>query len=103
MYQSPALLILDAAAAVIMLVLASLSKGLGEALKIPRYYRLLYAAAGLVLIASLSSTIFFDLSGFAHIRMTHLLPHGLRCIAGVIAVGVCMRYWKWLFGEYLKR
>jgi Ni,Fe-hydrogenase I cytochrome b subunit len=103
MYYSPALLFLDASAAVIMLVIASLSKGLGNALKIKRYYRLLYFSAGLVLTMSLCNAIFFDCAAGGIPRMPFIATLIGRFFAGTIAMGVSLRYWKWLFAEYIKK
>ena len=49
------LFIYDASAILLMLVLAYLSKRLGDALKIRRYYRLLYFAASVIVTAFLIS------------------------------------------------
>jgi hypothetical protein len=103
MFYSPALLFIDAATAVIMLVLASLSKGLGNALKIRPYYRLLYFSAGLVLAASLMSAVYFDCAAAGKTCLVSIAAPAARLTAGITAFFVCMRYWKWLFSEFFKR
>jgi hypothetical protein len=104
MQTVPNLIILDTAAAVIMIVLASLSRRLGEALKIRPYYRLIYAAVTLLLAASLINAVFYDPAAAATARTAlDVVPAGLRFTAGIIAAASCLRYWKWLFSEYLKK
>jgi len=103
MCQSPSVLFLDASAAVIMLVLASLSKGLGNALKIRPYYRLLYLAAGISLAASLANAVLLELSSAGHQNMPYMAAAALRCAAGITAVAASLRYWHWLFSEFLKK
>ena len=103
MYHSPALLFLDAAAAVLMLVLASLSKGLGSALKIRPYYLMLYVCAGMVLFASLLTAVCTDYSSAGKTVMPFIASSALRLLAGITAVAISLRYWKWLFTEFFKK
>jgi hypothetical protein len=98
MHPLSALIVFDIAVCVMMAVLASLSARLGSALKIGPWYRLLYFACALVLLALAVDTIVIS-SSVAHTRL-HVLTLGLRLIAGILALGVSLRYWKWLFGEF---
>ncbi len=88
----------DIAAVLAMLVIASLSKTIGQALKIPPYYKLLYCASVVIAAASLADS----LPSTVHLAIPSSIAMGLRCLAGCIAVPVCMRYWKWLISEYFK-
>jgi hypothetical protein len=97
------LTILDIAASVIITVLATLSKRLGAALKISPYYRLLYGSVVLIITASFLNAVSLELSAALGINLSGAFPNALRFIAGAIAVGVCLRYWKWLFTEFLKK
>jgi uncharacterized membrane protein len=103
MYSIHNLFVLDVAASVMMLVLGSLSMRLGEALKIPRFYKLFYISVGCLLAASLFDAIYIDLAAPAHSHIHVILPSALRSAAGFIAVGICLRYWNWLFVEMFKR
>lgn len=90
------MVLLDCSAVISMLILAYLSKRLGNALKVRPYFILLYVTAVLVAVAA----------GVDIAAMSFSAPHWprfslyLRGIAGCIAFGVCLRYWKWLFSEF---
>jgi hypothetical protein len=92
------LFVYDFSAIVIMVLLAQLSKGMGEALKIPPYFRLLYGSAGAVAVCFIFDTIHRN----ANIPFPDALTLAVRLIAGALALGVCLRYWQWLFSEFLK-
>jgi hypothetical protein len=102
MQSMHSLIVLDAALAVIMIVLASLSRRLGAALKIRPYYRLFYVAVGMALGASLLSAVSQELSLSARMVVV-ILPNTLRLGAGVLGITASLRYWKWLFTEYFER
>jgi len=93
------IVVFDVSSIIAMLVIASLSKSIGEALKIIPYYKVLYITASLVLIAAAADTIPLGAHGAG--SKTFFLA--LRCIAGLIALPVCLRYWKWLIAEYFKK
>jgi hypothetical protein len=95
------LIILDVSAAVLLVVLAHLSMRLGAALKVRPYFRLFHFAAVLVLTAAFLGVVSQSLpQEYATVR--EVVPMGLRCLAGCLAVGTALRYWKWLFAEYFK-
>jgi len=81
-----------------MFVLAYLSKRLGDALKIKPYYKMLYITAFCIICASVIDivTISFHLTSIPYTSMA------LRFIASVGAFFVCLRYWNWLFSEFLR-
>lgn len=93
------LFIIDLSAVVLMVLVAYLSRRLGEALKIPPYYRILYVAAGAVFCAFVIDTL--------SINKTWPLPADLgmlvRSVAALAALLVALRYWRWLFAEYFKK
>ncbi|MBD3322549.1 MAG: hypothetical protein GF350_15715 [Chitinivibrionales bacterium] len=82
-----------------MLLLSYLSRRLGDALKIAPYYRVLYATGVLVFIAFAIDTLQANI-GFT---IPPALPMIIRISAILIAFGICLRYWSWLFSEHLKR
>ncbi len=102
MPSSLALVTLDIAAVIILLVLASLSRRLGEALKVPPVYRIFYASA-----------VFIGISGFLHfagaVTFEHplvvpsVIPMSLLLASGVLGIYGCLKYWKWLFPEFFRR
>ena len=94
----PDIVFFDISAIMAMLVIASLSKTIGEALKIPRYYILLYYASILIAVAALADSLPSELK----LSISSTISMVLRCLAGLIALPVCLRYWKWLISEFLK-
>jgi hypothetical protein len=77
------------------LMLRALSRKLGDALHMKRYY-LLYDASVAVLAISLAS-ILLDYPGTT-------LPSRLLFVAGaVLMAGITVRYWGWIIPEILKR
>ena len=88
----------DISVMIFMLVLAYLSGKLGEAMKIPPIYKILYVTAFMVFFASI-------LESFAHVTDVHLVVRialVLRLLAGFIACGIVLRYWMWVFNEFFK-
>ncbi len=93
---------LDIASIIILIVIAYLSKRLGEALKTPPYYKLLYGAVGLIIAAAI-------VNAFAANELVKLSAGPLntvsmiiRFFSGIISVFACLQYWKWLFSEIAK-
>lgn len=93
---------LDIAIIILFIVLAYLSKRLGEALKTPPLYKLFYAGVILIIVAVLINTIsvnnlipfvseFFDTVSMA-----------VRFGSCFLAIVVSMLYWRWLFSEIFK-
>jgi hypothetical protein len=97
-YEQP-LFFFDATAVVMMLVLAYLSKRLGEAMHIRPYYIILFVTAALILAASGLETIPRPLS----FEFIGPLANSLRFAASAAAFLVALRYWKWLFAEFSKK
>ena len=88
----------DISVMVFILVLAYLSEKLGEALKIPPYYKFLYGMAFMILFASLLES-FAHVIGFPSIVRISLV---IRVLVGFIACGIVLRYWLWVFNEFFK-
>lgn len=90
------LFVVDMAMMFGMLVLADLSRRLGEALKVRPYYRLLYVTTAFVFVA-------FGIDTFRETLqypVLNVVSMALRACAGALAVVVCLPYWKWLFPEF---
>jgi hypothetical protein len=98
MHPLSALIVFDIAVCVMLAVLASLSARLGGALKIGPWYRLLYFACALVMLALITDTLVIS-GSIPHVKL-RVLTLGLRCIAGILGVLTSLRYWKWLFAEF---
>ena len=97
-YEQP-LFFFDATAVIMMLVLAYLSKRLGEAMHIRPYYMILVVTAALILAASGLETIPRPLS----FEFMGPFANSLRFAASAAALVVALRYWKWLFAEFSKK
>jgi|WetSurMetagenome_2_1015567.scaffolds.fasta_scaffold605189_2 hypothetical protein len=93
-----AIIFFDMAAILAMLVVASLSKTIGEALKIPAYYKLFYVTSILLAVAAFTDSV----PSNAIVTIPTVVPMGLRCLAGLIIFPVGQRYWKFLISEYFK-
>ncbi|MCU0609636.1 MAG: hypothetical protein MUF22_07720 [Chitinispirillaceae bacterium] len=89
------LTLLDFSAIVTLMVLGYLSRRLGDALKIRAYYLLMYISAVFVAVAC-----GIDLASGSLVRPVPLVTLSIRCGACVIGIGVCLRYWQWLFSEF---
>lgn len=81
-----------------MLILAYLSKRLGEAMKIKSYYKMLYFTAFLVATATgidfVSKTFCIQLPLYVSLIM--------RLLSSITAFLICLKYWNWLFPEFIK-
>ena len=99
------ILLIDISSITLFLILSSLSKQIGEALKTPPYYRLYYGGVILIVLAIMINTLSITLRHAFSVtpEFSSTLPMGLRFISGLIAVFSSMQYWKWLFSEYLKK
>ena len=92
------LIIFDISFITVIYVIASLSSRLGEALKIPQYYKLFYFSITITLIGSVLNIIQLYLPTISVTTVSLVL----RLVGGSIAVLVALRYWQWLFTEYFK-
>ncbi|MBN1130519.1 MAG: hypothetical protein JXA71_16120 [Chitinispirillaceae bacterium] len=92
----PTVVFFDLSVALLMLVLAYLSKCLGDAMKTPPWFLGIYAAIFLVCTASGAEVA----AGMLSFTLSPLVTLGMRLGAGIIALCVCIRYWRWLFSEF---
>ena len=92
----PNLGFIDIAMIIILAVLGSLSKRLGEALKVAPYYKFFYVA-----IFATTISAFFDSGSytdvFFEIHITITLA--IRLVSVLLALYATIKYWHWLFSE----
>jgi hypothetical protein len=93
-----AIFFIDVSAVIFMIVLAYLSSRLGEALKIPPFYKVLYGTAALVIAASVLDVI----AGILPVPASMTISMMVRFAAGCLACLVVLRYWFWVFSEFFK-
>jgi hypothetical protein len=87
----------DISAIILMFVLAYLSKRLGDALKIKPFYKMLHVTAFCIACASI-----FDIVSSSFNFTLPFVSMSLRFISSAGAFLVCLRYWNWLFSEFLR-
>jgi hypothetical protein len=93
------IILFDASAVVIMLIIAYLSRRIGEALKIKPYYRTLYLTSLVIALTALGDIFLNDIN----IHINQIVPMGLRFASACTAFFVSLRYWSWAFSEYLRK
>jgi hypothetical protein len=93
------IVLFDTSVVVIMLIIAYLSRRIGEALKIKPYYRILYLTSLVIALTALGDLILNDIN----IYINQIIPMGLRLVSAATAFIVSLRYWSWAFSEYLRK
>ncbi len=93
------LILFDASAIIAMIIIAYLSRRLGEALKVKPYYRIFYVTSIFVALAAVLQTISNDIG----INVPQSIPMLVRLASACIAFLVCLKYWNWAFYEYLRK
>jgi hypothetical protein len=93
------LILFDASAILAMIIIAYLSRRLGEALKIRPYYRILYVTAVFLAVAAVIDVISNDFN----IHIPQGTPMIVRLASAGTAFIVCLKYWNWAFSEYLRK
>lgn len=88
----------DISTMLLMLILAYLSKRLGDAMKIKSYYKMLYFTAFLVATAT-GIDFVTKTFGFQFPLNISLI---MRLISSITAFLICLKYWHWLFPEFIK-
>lgn len=88
----------DVSSIIFMFVLAYLSNRLGEALKIPPFYKALYVTAMMVIAASVLDVV----AGIIPIPSSAKISMLIRFAAGGTACFIVLRYWLWVFSEFFK-
>lgn len=87
--------------AVALLILARLSRRLGLVTRAPRYYRLFYLAAALLIISAIARFI----NEIQQVSITINDPIWVTIYLGFPAIGLTLgviiawRYWSWLLAE----
>jgi hypothetical protein len=99
MLAQHSLILFDASVVLIMVIIAYLSRRIGEALKIKPYYRFLYLTALAVALTALCDTVLNDIN----IHVNQLILMGLRFAAACTAFAVSLRYWSWAFTEFMRK
>jgi uncharacterized membrane protein len=84
------------------MVIAYLSKRLGEALKTPPFYRLFYIGVAVIIIAAITNIIATSRAFPVPYNLYITISMIMRFFSGFISVFACMQYWKWLFSEIFK-
>ncbi len=97
------LVFLDIAVIIIFLVLAYLSKRLGEALKTPPFYKLFYVGAAVIAATMVVQTFSMNTDTPFVPRVSNTVLMGIRFLSGFVAVVASLQYWRWLFSEFVKR
>lgn len=98
MELSQGIIFFDVSIVIFMLVLAYLSSRLGEALKIPAYYKILYSTAGCIIGALILDVLATIIAAPLFLKIALYI----RFLAGLIACIVVFRYWIWVFSEFFK-
>lgn len=93
---------LDTAVIIILIIIAYLSKRLGEALKKPAFYKLFYTGAACIIAAAILNAIAINSLFSFSSNAAHIISMAMRFVAGFISVFACLQYWKWLFTEIFK-
>jgi hypothetical protein len=68
------IILFDASLVMIMLIIAYLSRRIGEALKIKPYYRILYVTSLMIALTALGDIVLNDVN----IHISQIIPMGLR-------------------------
>lgn len=98
MELSQKIIFFDVSVVTFMLVFAYLSSRLGEALRIPPLYKILYSTAGVVV----GALVLDVLASVVAVPLFFRVALVIRFIAGVIAFAVILRYWFWVFSDFFK-
>jgi hypothetical protein len=91
----------------LLLILAELSKRLGEVTKWPPYYRGLYAGAALVMLALVGRALIwneaispgFELAVLRTSTARMILDRLPMAVGVTISAAVAWRYWRWLLKD----
>lgn len=93
------IIIIDLSVFLLLIVLANLSRRIGEALMIPGYYRILFYMSGII---AFSSLVDIFIKGIENVEYIHTITLIVRSVAAIVSIPVCYKYWKWLLKENLK-
>ena len=88
----------DVSAIIFMFVFAHLSNRIGEAQKIPPFYKVFYVTAIMIIAASVLDV----LSGILPVQSITRISLFIRFVAGFVSCCIVLFYWKWVFSEFFK-
>ncbi len=92
------ILIVDIASIILLFVIASLSKRLGEALRTrEENYRIMYVSIALIAFSALPLQHYTTLSE----PVSFIVQASLKGVAGLLACGAIYSQWNWLFNEFM--
>jgi len=95
------LFVIDIAMIVLLMVLANLSQRIGDALRIPKYYKIFYGSASIIVTVGFIDNVLIS-SNFSSSDSVQLITAMIRVIAITISIPVATRYWHWLLKEKLE-
>ncbi len=94
------ILIVDIASIILLFVIASLSKRLGEALHAHKEnYRIMYISIALISLSALPLQHYTTLDN----NVANIVQAALKGIAGLLACGAIYFQWNWLFNEFMSK
>jgi hypothetical protein len=94
--------ILDVSVFFLMMILAFLSRRIGEALKVPNFYHYYYICSILLIFLVVVDMIFPLFVLEADKSQISMVTMALRAGLVLSTFPVTMIYWRWLFSENLK-
>jgi hypothetical protein len=87
-----------------MMILAALSKRIGEALKVPHFYQYYYICSILLIfLVIFDITFLIFMNGEATKNKIYAVTVALRAGLVFSTLPVTMIYWRWLFSENIKK
>ncbi len=92
------LFVTDVAVIICLMVLANLSRRIGEALRIQKIYTTFYFTSAMVVVASFVDAVFNPT--IPYLTDVTLI---VRVVAVLISIPVAVKYWHWLFNEKLQK
>ncbi|MDR0303928.1 MAG: hypothetical protein LBH98_04035 [Chitinispirillales bacterium] len=96
--------ILDASVFTLMIILAVLSKRIGEALRVPHFYQYYYTCSALIIVL-VAFDMFFAQFIKDETARNEIFEVTIALRAGLVfsTLPVAMIYWRWLFLENIKK
>jgi len=94
---------LDASVFFLLMILATLSKKIGEALSVPNFYHYYYACAAMLIFLVVADMVLPNFMLESDRSEIWTVSMALRALLVLSTFPVTMIYWRWLFSENLKR
>ncbi|MCL2844734.1 MAG: hypothetical protein FWE23_04695 [Chitinivibrionia bacterium] len=95
--------ILDASVFFLLMILAALSKKIGEALAVPHFYHYYYGCAIALIFLIAADIVLPNFMNDADKNEISTTTMALRAMLVLSTFPVTMIYWRWLFSENLKK